>query len=190
MTPAKWGCMEKFISNFEDKYTVTNKGEVFSFNNGKKVPLSLVLGKRGYFVVSLSSSNKAKQYRVHRLVAEAFIPNPQQKPCVNHKDGNKQNNCVENLEWVTYGENKHHSFVVLGERHWMQDKLGKLCIHHKVVEQIDPSNGKVVARYYGAQEAHRVTGFSQGNISSVCRKQRRIANGFYWRYANDGRQMG
>ena len=180
----------KYVKGYEGRYIVTSTGQIFSLKNGKKCSRALVMDKGGYLVVSLWANNSAKQCKVHRLVAEAFIPNPEQKRCVNHKDGNKQNNNVENLEWVTHGENKHHAFSVLGERHWMQDKLGKLCMHHKVVEQIDPSTGEVVARYYGAQEAHRSTGFSQGNISSVCRGQRRIANGFYWRYADDASKMG
>lgn len=64
----------------------------------------------GYKVVALYKNNKSTAKTVHRLVALAFIPNPENKPCVNHIDGNKQNNNIENLEWVTYSENTIHSF--------------------------------------------------------------------------------
>lgn len=182
--------MEKPVVGFEGCYIVTSDGRIFSVKNGARRERQLVADKKGYLVISLWASNKEKQCKVHRIVAEAFIPNPEGKRCVNHKDGNKKNNHVSNLEWVTHGENKHHAFAVLGERHWMKDKHGALCIHHKVVEQIDPKTDKVVAVYNGAQEAHRLTGFSQGNISSVCRGQRRMANGFIWRYRNDTSKMG
>lgn len=63
-----------------------------------------------YFTVSLNKNKNRRNFGVHRLVAEAFIPNPNYFPVVNHKDGNKQNNCVENLEWVTYEENIIHAW--------------------------------------------------------------------------------
>jgi hypothetical protein len=182
--------MEKPIVGFEGCYVVTSDGRIFSVRNGKYRERKLAMDRGGYLVVSLWANNKNKQFKVHRLVAEAFIPNLKNKRCVNHKDGDKQNNSISNLEWVTHGENKHHAFSVLGERHWMKDKHGALCIHHKVVEQIDPNTQEVIAVYNGAQEAYRLTGFSQGNISSVCRGQRKIANGFIWRYRNDTCKMG
>ena len=67
--------------------------------------------KGGYLGVFLCKKNyKPIRKQIHRLIAEAFIPNPDNKPCVNHKDGNKRNNHVDNLEWVTYSENQKHSW--------------------------------------------------------------------------------
>lgn len=86
-----------------NNYIVFKTGDVFNLHGVKLVGM---VDRCGYHEVILNG----KQYRVHRLVAEAFIPNPNNLPCVNHKDGNKQNNSVDNLEWVTYSENTIHSF--------------------------------------------------------------------------------
>ena len=86
-----------------NNYVVFKTGDVFNLHGVKLVGM---VDRCGYHEVILNG----KQYRVHRLVAETFIPNPNNLPCVNHIDGNKQNNSVENLEWVTYSENTIHSF--------------------------------------------------------------------------------
>lgn len=89
-------------------YEVNELGKVFRIGNPK--PKYQSVNRDGYKVVGLWKNNKATAKTVHRLVALAFIPNPENKPCVNHIDGNKQNNHVSNLEWVTYSENTVHSF--------------------------------------------------------------------------------
>ena len=91
-------------------YEVNELGEVFRIRNPK--PKYQSVNRYGYKVVGLWKNNKATAKTVHRLVALAFIPNPENKPCVNHIDGNKQNNHVSNLEWVTYSENTVHSFYI------------------------------------------------------------------------------
>ena len=92
-------------------YQVSNFGRIKSFCH--KVPkiLKQKMDTSGYYRINSHNENKeSKSPLVHRLVAEAFIPNPKNLPVVNHKDGNKQNNCVENLEWVTYEENMYHAW--------------------------------------------------------------------------------
>ena len=114
------------INGYEGKYQVSNKGRVKSVDrevNMIKIDKSSGLRKvKGQFIsilkptdlykyygVSLSDGRNNKRHFLHRLIAIAFIPNPNNKPCVNHKDGNKLNNDIDNLEWVTYGENLKHA---------------------------------------------------------------------------------
>ena len=100
--------MLKEIKDFPE-YFVSEKGKIFSFKNKiNMIELVLEIQNNGYVYVNLYKNGKRKHARVHRLVAEAFIENPGSKPVVNHKDGNKQNNDVSNLEWVTHKENCIH----------------------------------------------------------------------------------
>ena len=100
------------IKGYESIYSISDKGEVYNeiYNKYLKPYKNT---KHHYLVVSLCKENsKIKLCSVHRLVAGAFIPNPDNKPCVNHKDSNRENNNVENLEWVTHKENTKHGIEV------------------------------------------------------------------------------
>ena len=103
----------RWIQGYENLYQISNYGRVKSFprnGTGKEVKiLRPGFNKFGYLIVTLSKNNKPSYPRIHRLVAKTFIPNPENKPEVNHKDGNKFNNYYENLEWVTSSENNRHA---------------------------------------------------------------------------------
>ena len=110
------------ITNYEDLYEVSNTGLIYSLDrvvlgkDGKLYPHPTKLKhptfnpKLGYFAVDLYNQNQRKKHYVHRLVAEAFIPNPDNKPEINHRDSNRQNNQIGNLEWVTSSENSQHAY--------------------------------------------------------------------------------
>lgn len=100
-------CLLKPLEKYNLEIAVSNDGKVYH----KKRLLKTFISKEGYERVKFSVKSKIHRELIHRLVAEAFIPNPENKPVVNHIDGNKQNNCVENLEWCTTGENLHHAFL-------------------------------------------------------------------------------
>lgn len=107
----------KDIEGYENLYQVSTYGRIKSLshinNLGRLRPeciLGIRLSDRGYHSAVLYNNGKPKSFRVHQLVARAFIPNPNNKPHVNHLDGVKGNNLVENLEWVTISENAKHAF--------------------------------------------------------------------------------
>lgn len=95
--------ISKPIKGWEDRYSITNDGKVYSYISGRY--LNKGFDKDGYALVTLSRNNYRRTYRVHRLVAETFVNNPDNKEEVNHKDFNVKNNWFENLEWVTQKEN-------------------------------------------------------------------------------------
>lgn len=95
------------IDNIETNYSINEEGKVY--NNKTKKLLKGSIGNTGYISVRLTIQGKKKGFMVHRLVAQTFIPNPKHLPIVNHIDGNKINNRVENLEWVTQSQNRRHA---------------------------------------------------------------------------------
>ena len=97
----------KDIPNTDGQYKVSNNGKVMTSKTGRI--LSPVIDARGYERVCLFKTDRKRRYKVHRLVAMAFIPNPHRKEQVNHIDGDKRNNHADNLEWVTNKENMKHS---------------------------------------------------------------------------------
>jgi len=128
----------------EKSYIINEDGTIFGKVRGKfKKPTD----NHGYDIVCLSLNNRQSQYSVHRLVATKYIPNPQNKPQVNHKDGNKKNNHVSNLEWCTQSENIKHSIYEIG-------KLGHGAVMPKRV-----SRGGVV--YASIRDAAEATGIFQ-----------------------------
>jgi len=128
--------MWKPIKDFEDLYEISNLGRIKSleksrnYKNTTRLVRSKILNSancQGYRILTLSRDSKKVNYRVHRLVCEAFIPNPKNKPYVNHIDENKSNNVVTNLEWVTAKENINHSILISGKK----TNKGKTWENHK-----------------------------------------------------------
>lgn len=116
--------MWKQIKNFKD-YEVSDEGEVRSLKYGKKTILKGRLSKDGYIRYALRKDGKAYEYKAHRLVAEMFIPNPENKETINHKNGDKTCNNIDNLEWATRKEQMQHAYK-LGLKRPIKSKNKKL----------------------------------------------------------------
>lgn len=177
--------MLKEIKGFPG-YLVDKTGNVYSKNynhTGKIKKLKPTMQNTGYVRVALCKDDSIKYKLIHRLVAESFIPNPENKSEINHKNGIKTDNRVENLEWATRSENQKHAYQILKAYHApapLLNKFGKDNPKSKIVLQI--SNGKIIASFYGGTEAQRKTGISQSNISECCNGKRLYAGGYQWKY--------
>ncbi|WP_294963838.1 NUMOD4 motif-containing HNH endonuclease [Sulfurimonas sp.] len=101
------------IKGYEGLYQVDTDGNIYSMR--KNLKMKLQTEHQGYLKINLWDGELHKTFRVHRLVALHFISNPQNKPQINHIDGNKQNNNIKNLEWATAQENERHSIDILGK---------------------------------------------------------------------------
>lgn len=168
-------------------YQVSNMGNVRSLDRYTTAG-QLVAGKvlkpgqetKGYYMVRLSFGNKSKGFKVHRLVAMMFLPNPNNYPEVNHIDGNKHNNTVFNLEWVTSKQNRLHATRVLKVRCGLTGKFGKDHPRSKQIHQI--KDGKIVGVYFGTREAERLTGINRVGINSALNGRAKTAGGYIWKY--------
>lgn len=171
----------KLIHNFEN-YSITMAGQVINNTTGKRKKPSDNHSGKGYLYVDLYSNGKRKRFYVHRLVAEAYIPNPENKPYINHKDGNPKNNFVENLEWCTPLENVEHASKILGVvQHYKKANVKR----QRAVKQIDVATQKVVAVYASMGEAERKTGIKSAYICQICKGKFNQCFGYSWCYVEE-----
>lgn len=174
------------IEGYEGYYEVSNTGEVRSVNRiipDKKLGTKYLKGKimklsenkdkkrggQGYLVVNLRKNHTSTVIQVHRLVANAFIENPNNLPTVNHKDGNKHNNSMDNLEWVTYAENNIHAL----ESELRHPRGCRIAMIN--------SDGVIINEFKSVSEASRETGIGIVAISRCVNGRIRTAGGFTWK---------
>lgn len=169
------------IEGYEGLYQVSNLGRVKSINykrTGKERILKAVKDNWGYLTVRLYKDNKGKQCRVHRLVAQAFIPNQENLPQVNHISEDKTDNRVQNLEWITNKDNCNH-----GTRNQrMAESLTNNPKKSKPVIGISKESG-LILEYPSISEASRHTGTHNSHICECCNGKLKSAGGYYWMYA-------
>lgn len=163
--------METFkdILGYEELYQVSNLGRIKSLKFGKEKLLSPAFDKDGYLYVCLCKNGEKKRYFIHRLVAQAFLPNPNNYPEVNHIDENKLNNNVDNLEWCDRKYNINY-----GTR---TEKCSKQ------VGQYDLS-GNLIKVWKSGWEIERQLGYSSSNISACCLGKYKTSHGYIWKYIN------
>lgn len=173
LTPREIDCRVAQIKGYEGLYAVTSDGAVIGLRSGKELkPMNM----RGYLRVKLYRNAQPKMYSIHRLVASAFIPNDQGKEQVNHKDGNKSNNNVSNLEWVTQSENQIHAYI-----NGLNSSEHANMVTRKRIEQ-KTMDGNVLKTWNSMSEASRATGIPISNITHCCRGRIKHAGGFKWDY--------
>ena len=148
----------KDVVGYEGLYQVTSCGKVWSYK--RKKFLKPFKNRGGYLRVNLSKNGEVKTYLVHRLVQEVYLPNPNNLPCVNHKDENKENNALQNLEWCTYEYNNSY-----GSRN-----KSVYC------EELNRT-------FDGARAAGRELDLDQSHITKCCKGKRNTCGGYHWKYA-------
>jgi hypothetical protein len=177
-----WNAEE--VKKFGNNYLVSNKGKIYRINCFDSV--GRLLDKEvkqsyhnGYKVCSLDG----KQYRVHRIVAKLFIPiDNAHKTQINHKDGNKLNNDVSNLEWVTAKENIRHAW----NNGLANKRTGIANDKTKAIEQYD-LKGKLLRVWYDPNEMEKVLGYKKNTIQKCCAGIHNTSCGFIWKYHRKGR---
>ncbi len=165
-------------------YHISNLGRIRTLikrkNNIDNKMLVQIIDKGGYLRVCL---RKRRSTLVHRLVALHFIPNPENKPEVNHKWGNKLDNRAVALEWNTKSENLKHAVHVLNKFRNMLGKTGAKCPNSKPIHQLS-KDGTFIKEWVSAVEINQILGFHNSAIGKVCSGERKSAHGFLWRYKN------
>lgn len=175
------------VAGYEGLYEVSNHGRVRNCKTGKVLRHNI----HRYCSVMLCRNTHNKRFTVHRLVASAFIPNPMGLPCINHKDENPLNNCVENLEWCTHKYNSNYGTAIkrrVAHTNWQSEtmirSMRKNAAHaRKTVLQT--KNGRLINCFESVTEASRDTGISQSAISKNLTGKSKTSGGYVWKYANE-----
>lgn len=190
----------KPIKGFEGLYEVSNLGRVRSLDrtiitrNGKKIfykgkILKPINCSNGYLKVNLVKNKKQKTVNIHRLVAETFIPNPNNKPCVDHINTIRTDNRVENLRWATASENQYNELTTIRKKEYNGDK----CYWYEKIGKNNPFSKKVVQLtledncikiWDSASDTGR-NGFLTSKVAACCRGERKTHKGFKWMYYED-----
>lgn len=166
----------KDIKNYESLYQISNTGKVKSIK--RNIILKPSKNRKGYLHVILFKNGKTKVGRIHRLVAETFIPNPYNKPQVNHVNCIKTDNRVENLEWNTQSENQKHAFA-----NGLQTNIGNNNPRIRKINQYD-LDGKFIKSWNSFYDITAQLGYSRSSIWRCCIGKYKTSHNYIWRYAD------
>lgn len=190
----------KPVVGWEGFYEVSNLGRVKGLQKitkfGDRIKiyperiLRQAIGKRGYYIVSLNHNYTSKTFTVHRLIATAFIPNKENKPCIDHIDGNRLNNSIENLRWCTYKENSNNPITKSRNSQstknmWEEGVFeNRYNIKYRKVGKFT-KDGILLCVYDSIKEAAEKNNINSSSISCVCTSRnpkRHTAGGFIWKH--------
>lgn len=176
----------KDIENYEGLYQVSNLGRVKSLprNTAHLRIMTPRKDRGGYLYIGLTKNGINKSKKVHRLVAQAFIPNVDNKPTVNHKNGVKTDNNVENLEWATQKEQAQHA-VKIGLWKWEEESKRKLSKYFakKVIQKDD--DGNIIKIWNSLSDVSRELCIPVPHIVRVCKGRRKHTRGYKWEYYSE-----
>ena len=180
----------KDIIGYENEYQINQFGEIRTLKDSPKLKkynaLKPQINKRnGYVYQMLYKNGKEKLLRVHRLVAMAFLSNPNNLPQVNHKDGNKQNNSVDNLEWCEQSYNMKHAFKTGLEKPSEKQKAAVRKTNEKKRKRVVRTMGDEKNEYESATVAARKNNVGISTICRYCNKKRMPKDGASWQYIED-----
>ena len=161
----------KDIEGYEGLYQISNKGRVKSLYKGSERILKPWINNVGYYYIALCNDSVSKKFSLHRLVAQAFIPNPDNLPEINHKDENKLNNSVENLEWIRHMDNCNYG---------TRNERAGYSLSIPIIQY--SKSGDFIREWPSGQEVKRVLGISNSNINSCCKGKLKSSGGFIWKY--------
>ena len=154
----------KDIPGYEGKYQVSNLGQVLSLNyhghKGKNQIMCGGIGEKGYHLITLCKNGKQKTHKIHRLVAELFLDNPNNLPEVNHKDENTANNRVDNLEWC----------------------LGKDNVRYSQAKPVGCFKDDILIKKYDALNDVKLDNYSSSAVSRCCNGKKRLYYGYSWKF--------
>lgn len=179
----------KDIKGYEGLYQVSNLGNIrslYKYKGSNKRVLHKIISNKGYYVISLVKNKRKKQYRVHQLVANAFIINDNNYPVINHIDGNKLNNNVTNLEWCTVSHNNKEAYRIglSKPNRVMLGRKSEKCPNSIPINQYD-MNGNFIRRWNCSYDVIRELGLRSNHIANCCKGDRNSFAGYKWSYAND-----
>lgn len=155
------------VKNYESLYEVSDQGRVKSLKYGKERILKPGRTSSGYLSVALHKNGEQNTNLIHRLVAQTFIPNPDNLPQVNHIDENKENNSVQNLEWCNSKYNNNYGTH--------NQRISKPILQFT-------KDGEFVKEWKSMKDVQRNLKYSQGNISQCCNGIRNSSNGYVWKF--------
>ena len=168
----------KDIEGYNGLYQISNLGKIKSFRKSSKCKsnngyiINPGVDNNGYLVCVLNNNGNRKTYKIHRLVALAFIPNPNNYSDVNHKDENKSNNRIDNLEWMSHKNNMNYG--TLKER---------IRTYHKTKHVLQYSlDGQLIKEWISISEPAKLLKISVGNIINCCKRRCKTVGGYKWSY--------
>lgn len=176
--------MWKDIAGYEGLYQVSDQGEIRSLDKTLQIRPNCIITRKGkimkpevsnkgYLRIILYKNDKKKHFSIHRLVAKAFIPNPENLDTINHKDENKFNNAADNLEWMSLKSNINYGTGITKRSNSKKKKVNQFS-----------KDGIFIKTWDSGTEAEKELDLSKGQVCSCCKLKQKSAGGYIWKYAD------